>query len=70
MKVCSKVTIAALCAAALIAGNGAAKEAVKVGDAAPTFEAKDDTGTTWKSSEHVGKDILIVYFFPAAMTGG
>ena len=43
---------------------------LKVGDPAPQFEATDDEGKTWKSSEHVGKDFLIVYFFPAAMTGG
>ncbi len=43
---------------------------VSVGDAAPTFEAKDDTGKIWKSSEHVGKGPLVVYFYPADMTGG
>ena len=44
--------------------------AVDVGDAAPKFEAPDDTGSMWKSSEHVGKKILVVYFYPADMTGG
>lgn len=43
---------------------------LKVGDAAPPFEAKDDTGAEWKSSDHVGKNILVVYFYPADMTGG
>ena len=40
------------------------------GDAAPAFEAKDDSGKLWKSSDHVGKKVVVVYFFPAAMTGG
>jgi peroxiredoxin Q/BCP len=43
---------------------------LKVGDPAPVFEAQDDTGKAWKSSDHVGKKILVVYFFPAAFTGG
>jgi peroxiredoxin Q/BCP len=43
---------------------------LKVGDKAPTFEALDDTGKPWKSSEHVGKKIVVVYFYPADMTGG
>jgi peroxiredoxin Q/BCP len=43
---------------------------LKVGDAAPKFEAPDATGKAWKSDEHVGKKIVVVYFFPAAFTGG
>jgi peroxiredoxin Q/BCP len=46
------------------------KADLKVGDAAPEFEAKDDQGNAWKSSEHVGKKIMVVYFYPADMTGG
>jgi peroxiredoxin Q/BCP len=43
---------------------------LKVGDAAPAFEAQDDTGKAWKSADHVGKKIVVVFFFPAAFTGG
>jgi peroxiredoxin Q/BCP len=43
---------------------------LKVGDKAPTFKGTADTGKEWKSSDQVGKKILIVYFFPAAFTGG
>ncbi len=43
---------------------------LKVGDAAPTFEVQDDKGETWKSEDFVGKKILVVYFYPADMTGG
>lgn len=46
------------------------KSELKVGDAAPVFKAKDDQGKTWKSSDYVGKKILVVYFYPADMTGG
>lgn len=43
---------------------------LKVGDVAPAFQAKDETGADWKSSDHVGKKIVVVYFYPADFTGG
>jgi peroxiredoxin Q/BCP len=47
-----------------------AKPAVKVGDAAPDFTATDDQGKDWKSADHYKKNIVVVYFYPADMTGG
>lgn len=54
-----------------LAAEKAAEEtvALEVGDAAPTFEAKSDTGEVWKSADHAEKTV-VVYFYPAAMTGG
>lgn len=46
------------------------KVELKVGDKAPVFESVDDQGKPWKSTDHVGKKIVVVYFFPAALTGG
>lgn len=43
---------------------------LEVGDNAPKFSAKDDENKTWKSSKYVGSKVIIVYFYPAAMTGG
>lgn len=43
---------------------------LKEGDRAPEFEALDDQGKPWKSSEHVGREIVVVYFYPADMTPG
>ena len=40
-----------------------------VGDPAPEFEAMTDQGEMWRSSDHEG-GLLVVFFFPAAMTGG
>ncbi|MCA9258963.1 MAG: peroxiredoxin [Planctomycetales bacterium] len=66
----------------LAAGIGAAQESgpaaaeqarpieLKQGDLAPVFAAKTDQGKLWKSDEHVGKKYLVVYFYPADMTGG
>jgi len=53
----------------LAAAENKAKE-LKVGDKAPSFEATDDQGQPWKSSDHVGKKVLVVYFYPADLTGG
>lgn len=46
------------------------KGGVSVGDKTPVFEATDDQGKEWKSSDHVGKKIIVVYFYPADLTGG
>lgn len=43
---------------------------LKVGDAAPKFEVQDDAGKAWKSADHFGKQVVVVYFYPADMTGG
>ena len=43
---------------------------LKVGDKAPEFTAVDDAGNAWKSADYVGDKLLVVYFYPAAMTGG
>ena len=40
---------------------------LKVGDKAPKFEAKDDTGNTISLSDYVGKK-LVIFFYPAANT--
>lgn len=43
---------------------------VKVGDNVPDFEAVDDQGKPWKLSDHLRINYLVVYFYPAAFTGG
>jgi peroxiredoxin Q/BCP len=45
-------------------------KSLAVGDAAPEFVVKDDQGKDWKSADHFGKKIVVVYFYPADMTGG
>jgi peroxiredoxin Q/BCP len=40
------------------------------GALAPQFEANDDRGKLWRSTDHVGKTMLVVYFYPADMTVG
>ncbi len=61
---------ALLAVAAISNANAEEAKAPGVGDPAPTFEVQDDQGKAWKSSEHFGKKIVVVYFYPADMTGG
>ena len=51
-------------------GRRAAAVNLSAGDAAPAFEARDDRGRLWRSADHYGKRIVVVYFYPADMTGG
>lgn len=46
------------------------EQGLKVGEPVPKFEATADSGKTWKSEEHVGEKILVLYFYPADLTGG
>ncbi len=50
--------------------SACAQDSLKVADRAPAFSGVADNGKTWRSSDHVGKHTLVVYFYPAAMTGG
>jgi peroxiredoxin Q/BCP len=47
-----------------------AARAIDVGDKAPSFTATDDQGKPWDSADHIGKGVLVVYFYPADLTGG
>lgn len=43
---------------------------VPVGARAPDFKAADQNGNTWALKDHLGGKYIVVYFYPAAMTGG
>lgn len=43
---------------------------LQLGDKVPGFETSGDDGKVWKLKDHVGKNYIVVYFYPAAMTGG
>ena len=48
-------------------GNG---QSLKVGEQVAQFSAVDDKGNSWELADILGKRIIVVYFYPAAMTGG
>ena len=45
-------------------------QSLKVGDHIPDFFANDQDGQLWSLSEHLQRGPVILYFYPAAMTGG
>jgi thioredoxin-dependent peroxiredoxin len=47
-----------------------AKEILTVGEPLPDFESPDDVGNPWKLSDHVGRKVLVFYFYPGDFTGG
>jgi len=63
------LAVLALAGAARVSAGGKG-QGPTVGDKAPAFESVDDQGKPWKSGDHVGKKIVVVYFYPADLTGG
>ena len=43
---------------------------VNVGDVAPAIEAQTASGEIWRSQEHISKNCIVVYFYPADLTNG
>jgi peroxiredoxin Q/BCP len=39
------------------------------GDPAPEFEALTGNGEIWRSRDHIGRRVVVVYFYPADLTG-
>lgn len=73
MKVAAMVCSALMLFAAtslFAAEKDAEPKLAKAGEKAPSFTALDDQGKEWNSSDHVGKKVVVVYFYPADMTGG
>lgn len=50
--------------------NVLAQNGYKVGDKVESFVAKDENGKKWKAKKVLGKKNVVIYFYPAAMTGG
>lgn len=43
---------------------------VDLGEKVPNFKAIDENGNEWELKKHLKGDYLVVYFYPAAFTGG
>ena len=69
---CARLLMIAIAVLSLAVALGADQSSVKlnVGDKVPSFSAKDADGNNWSSADHVGKNFIVLYFYPAAMTGG
>ncbi len=64
------IVLAGLSKTCLAAEDSPATAALAVGDVLPELTALDDQGQPWKSADHVGKKILVLYFYPGDFTGG
>lgn len=64
-----KQALILLVLAFVFAANGFSQE-LNVGDKAPEIKTLADDGSTWDVSNYVGDKFIVVYFYPAAMTGG
>src|SRR5688572_28684803 len=68
MRLCLKrlSVVGIVCAVSLGAtANGADESVLKVGDSAPEITCLDDQGQLWSSRGHLGKKVLVVYFYPS-----
>jgi peroxiredoxin Q/BCP len=54
----------------IMSNANAQNGSLKVGDKAPEFTATADNGSKWDLKSHIGEKNIVVYFYPAAMTGG
>ena len=58
------------CGLGWMSGATAHAGELSVGDAVPLFKALDQDGKSWSLKKQLGDKFLILYFYPAAMTGG
>ncbi len=54
----------------LVSFSGYSQETLSIGDKIPLFKATADDGSTWDVSKSIGKNYIVIYFFPGAMTSG
>ncbi len=40
------------------------QKSLSIGDKVPRFKATADDGSTWDISKFIGKDYIVIYFFP------
>jgi peroxiredoxin Q/BCP len=46
------------------------QKTLSIGDKVPLFKATADDGSTWDISKYLGKEYIVIYFFPGALTTG
>jgi peroxiredoxin Q/BCP len=63
-------TLVSIIALSVSLGLAAGAATPKAGDKAPPVEGKDQDGKTWKLSDHAGKSVVLLYFYPKDDTPG
>ena len=62
--------LAAACATFVLSASIGYADLPKVGEMAPDFELKGSDGTTYKLSDLVEEQAVVVAWYPKAFTGG
>ena len=65
-----KILKSLLTVLSLLVGAPAFADMPKTGDMAPAFQGTDQNGNDVKSSDIIGKKIVLLYFYPKDFTGG
>jgi peroxiredoxin Q/BCP len=65
-----KTLLSSIILLTLVSRTLTGQQGLAIGDKAPLFKAKADDGTVWDIKNHLGNKYVVVYFYPAAMTGG
>jgi len=65
-----KTKLIALSIILLVSKSVSGQQGLSVGDVVPEFKATADDGSTWNITKYLGQKTIVVYFYPAAMTGG
>lgn len=63
-----RICIISIFMLASLAASG--QKTLSIGDKVPLFKATADDGSTWDMSKFIGRDYIVIYFFPGAMTSG
>lgn len=69
-KLLSTFAFVGLLLASLTASAADASKTPKAGDKAPLVSGKDQDGKTWSLRDHLGKKIVLLYFYPKDDTPG
>jgi thioredoxin-dependent peroxiredoxin len=64
------VGILALTTSNSSAGGDDKRVDLVIGDSVPFFQSRDDQGKLWKLADHLGKEFLVIYFYPGDFTPG
>ncbi|WP_255547663.1 peroxiredoxin [Mucilaginibacter sp. dw_454] len=56
--------VCALMAGLIIQSHAQDKKHLEVGDKVPAFSLTDQNGKTFNVADHIGKDIMVIYFYP------
>src|SRR5262249_56720510 len=43
---------------------------IAVSDALPAWESIDDAANVWRSTDHIGRKVVVLYFYPGDFTDG